>query len=122
LYDTLGDEAIEFIVQKSTIPLVFASADKAAILVKLHAKLPTLKAIVLMNDAEKSLSDLAATTSIKLVTLKTLEEEGSKMLVPHVKVEPTKVATISFTSGTTGQPKGVLLTHQNLLSFLTGNP
>ncbi|MBI4249470.1 MAG: long-chain fatty acid--CoA ligase [Elusimicrobia bacterium] len=35
---------------------------------------------------------------------------------PAVEISPEDVATILYTSGTTGQPKGVMLTHQNLVS------
>lgn len=34
----------------------------------------------------------------------------------HPKVEPNDIAEIAFTSGTTGTPKGILLTHGNFLS------
>ena len=37
----------------------------------------------------------------------------------HRKIEPDDMAVILYTSGTTGHPKGVILTHQNLLANVT---
>ena len=38
----------------------------------------------------------------------------------HVDIEPDDLAEIMFTSGTTGDPKGVMLTHRNLTSNIEG--
>ena len=42
--------------------------------------------------------------------------QGLKESMPPVQIHPEDVASLLYTSGTTGKPKGVLLTHCNLLS------
>lgn len=39
----------------------------------------------------------------------------------YESIHPDDIATIMYTSGTTGNPKGVMLTHQNLLHQVQTN-
>eukprot|EP00003_Mantamonas_plastica_P028126 TRINITY_DN625_c0_g1_i12.p1 TRINITY_DN625_c0_g1~~TRINITY_DN625_c0_g1_i12.p1 ORF type:complete len:580 (+),score=212.08 TRINITY_DN625_c0_g1_i12:105-1844(+) len=41
-------------------------------------------------------------------------------IVPTVQADPQDVATLIYTSGTSGKPKGVMLTHENLVSNAYG--
>jgi long-chain acyl-CoA synthetase len=41
------------------------------------------------------------------------------MVAPALPLQPDDIAEIVFTSGATGEPKGVLISHHNLLSNLT---
>ena len=49
-----------------------------------------------------------------------IEKLGRANRIPNVPPKPTDVCTICYTSGTTGVPKGALITHQNLVSSLGG--
>lgn len=51
-----------------------------------------------------------------LVFLSQVERLGSKQDHPEIPPKPEDICTICYTSGTTGAPKGVTLTHQNLVA------
>ncbi|KAI8824958.1 uncharacterized protein EV422DRAFT_564316 [Fimicolochytrium jonesii] len=120
LYDTLGAEAIEFISTQTKIPLVVATKDKVAILLKIKEKLPSLKHIVVMDGADEALINSGKEKDVEIIGILELEREGEEK--PLTGTLPTKdsIATICYTSGTTGQPKGAIITHGNLLSFCGG--
>lgn len=54
-------------------------------------------------------------TGLKLYSILDLERLGFRYPQPHSPPDPQDVATFSYTSGTTGGPKGALLTHSNFL-------
>ena len=49
-----------------------------------------------------------------------MEEFGRANLIPVLPATSEQVATICYTSGTTGQPKGVVLTHGSLAQAAHG--
>lgn len=56
---------------------------------------------------------------LELKSMREVEEEGKNML-PMCLPTPESIYTICYTSGTTGKPKGVLITHKNLTATLAG--
>ena len=57
LYDTLGEDASEFILNQTQSPIVVASIDHVPHLIQMKHKLPSLKIIISMDDLNEG--DLA---------------------------------------------------------------
>jgi long-chain acyl-CoA synthetase len=56
---------------------------------------------------------------VTVLDLHAITDENLDFPAPEVEVAPDDVASLIFTSGTTGTPKGVMLSHANLLSLLS---
>ena len=87
----------------------------ANILAESQAKLAIWDAHV----EEKSGAHLRASApSLPVRTLEEMAAEQADLLRPAVTVEEGDVASLIFTSGTTGKPKGVMLTHGNFTAII----
>lgn len=121
LYETLGPHATEFILSHVELTTVATTISHLPILLKLAPRLPKLKLIVYLDDAnvdelmavDKSsmLTDFKVQHGIALYSLAQVEKLGAASGRPMKPCRANDTYTINFTSGTTGVPKGVVLTH-----------
>ncbi|XP_004763901.2 long-chain-fatty-acid--CoA ligase 5 isoform X1 [Mustela putorius furo] len=119
LYDTLGAEAIVYIVNRADITTVICDTpQKASMLIENVEKglTPGLKVIILMDPFEDDMKQRAEKSGIELLSLFDAENLGKENFRKPVPPKPEDLSIICFTSGTTGDPKGAMLTHQNIVS------
>ena len=105
LYDTLGVNAIEFIVNQTEMEIIIASADKASIVLNMKSTLPTVKTVVVMGEIDEALAVEAKELNMRIVSWTDVEQNGRENPVQAVHPTAEDVATICYTSGTTGTPK-----------------
>ncbi|XP_073498743.1 long-chain-fatty-acid--CoA ligase 1 isoform X3 [Phyllobates terribilis] len=119
LYDTLGAEAITYIINKAEISLVFCdNTEKAKLLLASVENKETsgLRTVVLMDPFDEDLVERGKKCGVEIVSLRDMEEEGKNHRERPKPPKPEDLAVVCFTSGTTGNPKGAMLTHKNIVS------
>ncbi|KAH9560544.1 hypothetical protein CY35_06G110600 [Sphagnum magellanicum] len=121
LYDTLGASAVKYIINHAEITALFCSQDKLHNLLLQLSELPSIRLIVVVGGTENSLPSVPSQLGIHLIPYSRLEAQGLADTQPFVPPQPHDVATICYTSGTTGVPKGAMLTHKNLVASAAGS-
>lgn len=110
VYPTISEEDYRFIFNDAEVKLCFVSDEELLEKVKhIFDEVPTLKAIYTFNKIE------GADHWTKVLE-KGKEGDQSKVEELKKQVKATDLATLIYTSGTTGVPKGVMLSHQNIIT------
>ncbi|XGV95579.1 MAG: long-chain fatty acid--CoA ligase [Leptolyngbya sp. BL-A-14] len=103
---------------------ILSNSDSTALVVQDQATLKKLaqglealplRFILLLTDETPP-----AVGALKILNFSQLMELGSAHPLQPVKLERDALATLMYTSGTSGMPKGVMLSHSNLLSQVNG--
>ncbi|XP_043230941.1 long-chain-fatty-acid--CoA ligase 5-like [Amphibalanus amphitrite] len=115
LYDTLGPEACSYIVAHGNISTVVVDSDARALSL-LEQRPEALQHIIHMGELSPETARRVREAGLRVSSFAEVESRGALMAVKEIPPRPQDVATISYTSGTTGDPKGVMLTHENVVA------
>lgn len=120
LYDTLGKDSIEYILDQTHIKTIVLSSDKVKVILDLkkNGKIPNVSHIIYMDDLNGADEELAKDLGVTLVNFKEAVKEGLSLTATLEQATGDSIYTICYTSGTTGMPKGVMLSHKNFVSNL----
>ncbi len=117
IYPTLTPPQVRYILNDSGARVLFVSNQKKYEEVcDAVSACPAIQKVIFLEEP--------AHQTDSAISLSELEKRGAKLITEQPDlinqlasaISPNELATIIYTSGTTGEPKGVMLTHSNLVS------
>jgi len=119
----LSNFDIEYIVNHSGMEVIFVETEDLMVkLLNFKPELPKLREIIVMKPDVKPLEGARHIYDVLEMGRK-LRQNGNETASERVKkIQPDDLFTLIYTSGTTGIPKGVMLTHANIMSQIRNLP
>ncbi|MEY3349731.1 MAG: hypothetical protein RLY46_1770 [Bacteroidota bacterium] len=109
IYPTISPNELEFIFNDASIKMVFVSDQE------LYNKVQSVRSKTPSVQAVYSFNELSGVLNWKELLHNGTASDLEKLQSIKDAIRPDELATILYTSGTTGFPKGVMLSHKNIM-------
>uniref|UniRef100_A0A915I943 long-chain-fatty-acid--CoA ligase n=1 Tax=Romanomermis culicivorax TaxID=13658 RepID=A0A915I943_ROMCU len=123
IYNTAGLDSVKKVLSETELPIVVIDTMiKLELLIKNRDCFKKLKLIVVMDDIIPYITpDLIADARRMKLTILTMKDilkigENNSQATASMPPEPSNLAIICYTSGTSGSSRGVLLSHANVVA------
>lgn len=121
LYDTLGAGAIEFILNHAEISIAFAEEKKIPEVLKTFPSTTKyLRTLVSFGNVTSEQREEVENFGLSIYSWNEFLQLGDGKQFDLPVKKKSDVCTIMYTSGTTGDPKGVMISNESIIALLAG--
>lgn len=115
-YDTLGEEGLLHSMNETGVDAIFTSAELLPTVAKVAKQCHTLNLVVYNGEAKEEHLELIKPLNLEAVSIQEVINLGQQHPIEPRTPEPEDLCCIMYTSGSTGNPKGVMLSHKNIVA------
>lgn len=121
LYDSLGASAVEFIICHAEVSIAFVEEAKIPEVLKtLPSTKSYLKALVSFGNVTNEQKKEVEKFDLRIYPWDEFLKLGQNYNVDLPITKKSDICTIMYTSGTTGDPKGVMISNESIISLISG--
>lgn len=117
IYTTLAPDSVKYILHDSGAKVFFLqNAETFERVKEILPECAEIEKLIFFDFSNVEAENAMSLADLENAGAKLKAEKPNLLKELSATIEPTDVATLIYTSGTTGEPKGVMLSHENIVS------